>query len=204
MQPNATSTEGGDIDATGNACDSTTHKAPKPRQSRQSAANTSDSDFGADDAEVNVDVARRSGDLGSRWQQSSPWLALHDSGFALRTLATLSLPAAKTLAGAVTPFCAAQASFCSRLKQQHSFQQEAASRQPHGRSWQGKGTERSFSTWRQIGTPMNAAPSAQKTAAAMNSFIARKASFDLKDFVSKAKPRTVHLRGLAHSSHQRC
>jgi hypothetical protein len=55
--------------------------------------------------------------------------------------------------GGSTPFSAAQASFCSSVKQQQSFQQLSALMQPQARVAHGNGLLKSFSLGRGNGTP---------------------------------------------------
>lgn len=58
--------------------------------------------------------------------------------------------------GMFTPCSMAQASFCSRVKQQQSFQQLSALMQPQARCAQGNGLLRSFSLGRVSGKPKQA------------------------------------------------
>lgn len=60
--------------------------------------------------------------------------------------------------------CRAQASFSASLWQRQSSQQDSASGQPQGLSWQGKGTPRSFRTRGDAGKPIVPTPSAASSA----------------------------------------
>jgi len=88
-------------------------------------------------------IATRSFDF--FWQHEATFGWQQDLGFSF-----------STYAGTATPCSTAHASFCSRVKQQQSFQQLSALMQPQARVAQGNGALRSLPLGRAMGIPKQA------------------------------------------------